>query len=227
MITTDADVKLERLVSDTLGIFTIRPEKAVNWIPGMFLQLSLSRKTASEPWLDSKPFSIASWGGNELKIIVRREGKFTTSLFEKGSEGFIGTVKYPLGNFYLNGKMSKFFIAGGAGISVFTSFLDFMIKNGLEEKLYLMHSVKRSSESVSSFYWFKLPENVTLISNIPRGDHPEGKLPRLTAEDLKGRFNDTNNLQYYLCGPPDFIDYWRSILVENGSTVKMESWLVS
>ena len=227
MITTDAEVKLERLVSDTLGIFTIRPEKVVNWIPGMFLQLSLSRKTASEPWLDSKPFSIASWGGKELKIIVRREGKFTTSLYQKGSEGFIGTVKYPLGNFYLNGKMRKFFIAGGAGISVFTSFLDFMIKNGLEEKLYLMHSVKRSSESVSSLYWFKLPENVTLISNTSRGVHPEGKLPRLTAEDMKGYFDDANNFQYYLCGPPGFTKYWMETLGKEKVKVKSESWIIS
>jgi 2-polyprenylphenol hydroxylase and related flavodoxin oxidoreductases len=131
MITTEVEVKLEKLISDTLGIFTIKPDKLVKWIPGMFLQLSLTRKTASEPWLDSKPFSIASWGGEEMKIIVRKEGKFTTSLFDMASEGFVSSIKYPLGNFYLDGRGKKIFIAGGAGISVFTSYLDFLTKEKL------------------------------------------------------------------------------------------------
>ncbi|OWP57161.1 MAG: hypothetical protein B2I17_01930 [Thermoplasmatales archaeon B_DKE] len=227
MITTEVEVRLEKLISNTLGIFTIKPAKLVNWIPGMFLQLSLTSKTASEPWLDSKPFSIASWGGEEMKIIVRKEGKFTTSLFARASKGFVSSMKYPLGNFYLNGGGKKFFIAGGAGISVFTSYLDFLTKEKIKEKLFLFHSAKVTRELLPSLYWYKIPENVEFISNEGKSSLDDGRLQRLTFDSLKKYFEKDKNLQFYLCGPEGFRDYWNSKLTSNGYNVKTERWIVS
>lgn len=66
----------------------------------MFKQISLERKNASEPWLDNRAFSFASWGSDEASILVRKEWNFMTTLILKVKEGFITSVRYPFGNFY-------------------------------------------------------------------------------------------------------------------------------
>lgn len=227
MITTDAELKLERLVSETLGIFTIKPDKLVKWIPGMFLQLSLTRKAASEPWLDSKPFSIASWGGKEIKIIVRKEGKFTNSLFGIPEEGIICSMKYPLGNFFLNQPGKKIFLAGGAGISVFTSYLDFSAQNNIIDKIVLLHSTSSPHEFLMSFYWNRLPPNIRAYSNFPAINDCKGGKFRFKIEMLNSIVNDLNSWSSYACGPNGYLSYWRDALSAIGLKLKSESWLVS
>ncbi len=227
MITTDAKISLEKMISKTLGLFRIDVEKRVNWFPGMFLQLSLSRKSASEPWLDSKPFSIASWGGQTIRIIVRKEGSFTTELFSIGKEGSLGTIKYPLGSFYLNETENKVFLAGGAGISAFSGYLDYVYLKGVNNRSFLYYSTRSSAESLLSFYWGKIPDNISVNENFTR-DLVNGKMgKRLTIEDLRDDISEMNSYKYYVCGPPGFTKYWVDSLTNEKLKVRTESWLIS
>lgn len=227
MITTDAEVKMERLISDSLAIFTVRPEKLVKWSPGMFLQLSLSKKTASEPWLDSKPFSIASWGGSEIKIIVRKEGKFTSSLFDLGRSVFSASIKYPLGNFYLKGRENKIFMAGGAGISVFTSYLDYIIKENINDDLTIFHSSKSKEELLTTFYWFELKKNIKFYHKVTRINNSKSGGNRSTYEELQKLFEVSSRQKVYICGPASFTEYWYKVLVTKGFEIRKEQWVVS
>ena len=227
MITTDAEIKLEKEVSPTLAVFRVVPEKKANWFPGMFMQLSLVRKTASEPWLDSKPFTIASWGDNFMRIIVRKEGKFTTELFSRGDPGISGSIRYPLGNFLINTDGRKVLLAGGAGISAFTAYLDFIGIKGLNDKVHLYHSSRIRQESLNEFYWGRLPNNVILNENYTREHVDKVCSKRLSIDDLKGDLMDLSLYDYYICGPPGFEGYWEKSLLMEKQKVKVESWIVS
>ena len=227
MITTDAEIELEKEISPTLAVFRVVPEKKANWFPGMFMQLSLVRKTASEPWLDSKPFTIASWGDDFMRIIVRKEGKFTTELFSKGESGISGSIRYPLGNFLINTDERKVLLAGGAGVSAFTAYLDFIGIKGLNDKVHLYHSSGTKCESLNEFYWGKIPDNFTVHIKLTREklDGVYGK--RLTLDDLRGSLDDMTAYEYYICGPTGFTEYWMKSLSGGKFSVRSESWIVS
>ena len=152
MITTTAKIKLRKKISDNLFLLSINLEKYKEWIPGMFMQISLDVRSGSNYWLDSKAFSFASWGSQEARILVRREGSFTTQLISQSEKGFVASIRYPFGDFLLNSDSDKVFIAGGAGISVFLSYLDFITLRGSDNKVTLLfYSAKRIEGSLMRF----------------------------------------------------------------------------
>lgn len=224
MITTEVYVKLLKEISASLGIFLLRPELMTRWAPGMFLQLSHTTRNASEPWLDSRPFNIASWGGKKLRIIMRKEGTFTKSLFEMGKKGFYTSVKYPLGNFYLMPGEPKIFLTGGAGISAFTGYLDYVLKNQVDEDIAVFHSVRDYRECVSEFYWDSIPENVAIYTHLTRNKDSGARIERLTFEDMARAVPDYNNFAFYISGPRGFANYWIEQLGTRGISAKVEKW---
>ena len=170
MITTTAKIKLRKKISDNLFLLSINLEKYKEWIPGMFMQISLDVRSGSNYWLDSKAFSFASWGSQEARILVRREGSFTTQLISQSEKGFVASIRYPFGDFLLNSDSDKVFIAGGAGISVFLSYLDFITLHGNNNKVtVLFYSAKRIGESLLRIMRKIFPVGLPLnnLSQIP------------------------------------------------------------
>ena len=224
MITTNAEIRLERELSERLFMLSVTLERYKQWVPGMFMQLSLERKSASEPWLDSRAFSFASWGSDKASILVRKEGNFTTTLISKAKEGFITSVRYPFGNILLNSNRNKIFIAGGAGVSVFLSYLDYLNeKIGTSEKVLLFHSVRKECESLEKIYTKGVVNNVLLRQFITNKNDPN-YTGRLNVEALSNSVKDINNFEFYVCGPPEFNTYWVENLKMFGIIPKLEQW---
>lgn len=225
MITTNAIIKIEKEITESMYLISVSLERYRKWIPGMFLQLSLETKTASEPWLDSRAFSFASWGNEKALLLIRKEGNFTRSLISKAKDGFLGTVRYPFGNFLLNDESPKVFLAGGAGVSVFLSYLDYLrlIKNK-PTTLNIFHSVKNSNETIEKIYWNRIPEFVNVYEFIT--NHNDINFTgRFTSELLFNKFNEVKDTDFYICGPPQFIDYWSKKLQEKGIKPHLEQWI--
>ena len=224
MITTNAEISVERELSDRLFILSVKLERYKQWVPGMFMQISLERKSASEPWLDSRAFSFASWGSDKATILVRKEGNFTTALISKAKEYFTTSVRYPFGNFLLNSDRNKIFIAGGAGVSVFLSFLDYLnAKNYTTEKVLLFHSVRRKCESIREIYTKNIANNVLLKQFITDRDDPN-YTGRFNIEALLNSVKDINTFEFYVCGPPGFNNHWIEKLKVFGIIPKLEQW---
>ncbi len=225
MITTDAEIKVERKISENLFLLSVRLKRYMEWIPGMFLQLSLETKSASEPWLDSRAFSFASWGNENAKILVRREGNFTSELISKSESGFGTSVRYPFGKFLLNSGRDKVLIAGGAGISVFLSYLDYLNANdGLHQNVIIFHSSKRESEGMKRIYWDGIPANVYLNQFITHKAE-QNYTGRFSIGDLSKPLNHIYNPEYYICGPSEFNSYWMAILNNLGVIPNVEQWV--
>jgi NAD(P)H-flavin reductase len=224
MITTDAEIKMVKKVSESLFLLSVTLERYKPWVPGMFVQISLMKKTASEPWLDGHSFSFASWGSNRAYILVRKEGVFTTTLIDLSRDTFITSVRYPFGDFLLNSLESKVLIAGGAGVSVFLSYLDYLRSaNEVAVDVLLVHSVKRQSESVKNIYTNGIPKNVSIKQFVTKSDEleytgrPDFKVIQNSIPNLNGR-------EYFICGPQKFNSYWRIQLMNFGINPKIEQW---
>ena len=224
MITTDAEIKMEREVSESLFLLSVTLERYKQWIPGMFMQISLKNKTASEPWLDGRAFSFASWGSGKAFILVRKEGAFTTTLIDLSKDTFITSVRYPFGDFLLNSMESKVLIAGGAGVSVFLSYLDYLkYASDVAGDVLLVHSVKRQSEVVKNIYTNSIPNNVSIKQFITKSDEPE-YTGRSSIKVIQNSISDLNNREYFICGPSKFNSYWQAELRNFGITPRIEQW---
>ena len=224
MITTNAEIRVERELSERLFILSVTLERYKQWVPGMFMQISLERKSASEPWLDSRAFSFASWGCDKASILVRKEGNFTTTLISKAKEGFTTSVRYPFGNFLLLSDKNKIFIAGGAGVSVFLSYLDYLnAKIGTPEKVLLFHSARKECESLRKIYT-KSVANIVLLKQFITDRNDPNYTGRLTIEALLNTVKDINIFEFYVCGPPEFNNHWIEKLKAFGVIPKLEQW---
>jgi NAD(P)H-flavin reductase len=224
MITTKAEIHLEKKISETFFLLSVSLQRYKEWVPGMFMQISLKEKTASEPWLDGHSFSFASWGSEKALILVRKEGMFTTELVKRSIEGFTTTVRYPFGDFLLTVGKDKVFLAGGAGISVFLSYLDFVnSSNSHFEEVFLFHTTKRASETIENVYWDKLP-NFVLVRSFITGDGEPGYTGRFKLDDLTDEITDLKDKEYFICGPPKFNSFWKEKLNGIGICPKLEQW---
>ena len=225
MITTEAHISLDRRVSHNLFLLSVEIEKYRQWIPGMFMQISLEKKSASEPWLDSRAFSFASWGSSMAKILVRKEGDFTSKLIENSRDGFVTSVRYPFGNFLLNSRSKKVFLAGGAGISVFLSYIDYLnLTDTAPESVIILHSVRNENETLRKIYWGKIPKNVNILQFITNREEQRytGRFSVDTIESLISEWGDWN---FYICGPPSLNAYWSENLKAFGVIPNLEQWV--
>jgi NAD(P)H-flavin reductase len=102
VLTSKCTVKKIREIDERLKLITFKIEKYIPWEPGMFLQLSLDKYDPSKPWPESRAFSFASYGEDEAKILVRKEGEFTTRLFNELKENNEFYIRYSFGEFILS-----------------------------------------------------------------------------------------------------------------------------
>ena len=225
MITTEAHISLERKVSHNLFLLSVEIDKYRPWVPGMFMQVSLEKKGASEPWLDSRAFSFASWGSSKARILVRREGTFTSTLIESAQDGFITSIRYPFGNFLLNSRSNKMFLAGGAGISVFLSYLDYLnLEDTAKESVIILHSTRNEDETIRKIYWGKIPNNAHLLQFITNRECRE-YTGRFSMNTIKNLISDWHDWSFYICGPPSFNTIWYENLKAIGLMSNLEQWI--
>lgn len=225
MTTSDAYIRLERKISDTLYLLSVDIERYREWVPGMYMEISLVKKSASEPWLDKKAFSIASWGEKNAKILVRKAGSFTSALISQSMEGFETSIRYPLGRFLINPGHNKVFIAGGAGISVFLGYIDYLNRSkSVGEGIHIYHSIKRKEEGLKNIYWNELPENIN-VSYFITGKEEKEYTGRMSIKDITeiGNFGNYKYM-YYICGPIEFNGYWEERLKSIGESFLLENW---
>ncbi len=155
------------------------------------------------------PFSIAaSPNENLLRIVTRMrpDSKFKNDL-KKLKVGDTVHIQGPSGDFILRKKSDKpiIFIAGGIGITPFSS----MIAWAFQEQL---------PHNITLIYGNRDKESAALLSDLEyvATQYPNLKIipvfHRLTKDDIPF---DASNV-YYLAGPPGFVQNTRKILDEMG-----------
>ncbi|HPT59478.1 MAG TPA: FAD-dependent oxidoreductase [Fervidobacterium sp.] len=225
MLTSGCIVKKIKVIDETLKLMTFEIYKYIPWEPGMFLQLSLDLYNPSQPWPESRAFSFASWGDRQAKILVRRAGDFTTKLFSELKEGSMFYIRYPFGDLTLSDPGDKVFIAAGAGISAFLSYIDYYIKKGLDEEVLIFHSVGNTKELMENILDYQIPERIKVFSFVTREKNPLFPNRRITINDVLSKVVTGKKYKYYICGDDTFVrKYWDELKNRGIDAVYAESW---
>ena len=120
---------VERLVDHGERVYTVvlRPERgAPRFRAGQVLHLALDSYDPSGFWPESRVFSIASPPSQRdvLRITYAVHGRYTARMESELTEGRQVWIKMPYGDFAIDGRADVVLLAGGTGISAFTSYLE-------------------------------------------------------------------------------------------------------
>lgn len=227
-------------------------DKSFSFLPGQFLHLALDPYSPSEPWPESRCFSIRGYGdegngdeGNQrqLRIIFSVKGSFTRRMQNEMKVGSTVTLKMPYGDLFSRPQLmsqihthsSIILLAGGTGITPFLSlFSSNQFSQYLSPTLYL--GVKSKSHHIYGpellLAQQKNPSLKTKIlvetdeggagCDFERYSYERGPL------DIKNIFsNHGPNSTYFISGPPSMIKNFRGYLLEQGldpSKIITDDW---
>lgn len=229
-LTTATLIKKE-LLDEKLGYFTFKLAKKITFKAGQYLTIR------NKDFKRFRAFSIASEAcenSHEIELFIRKVGDFTTVLFNS-KEGDEFQIMAPSGHFFLEkNNKEKIFMAGGAGISPLMS----MIRTEyceLKEKLKgdLFYSVKYQKEIGFKKELKEIEKNSSFKTTITiTRESPlnwKGELGHINKEMISKKFenSDLNKKEFYICGPPKFIEGMKQILEElkiNSENIKLEEW---
>ena len=210
--------------------YILKPAKYRYYDAGTFLQLSLEKATASENWPESRTFSLASFGSKDktIKLIIRCMGSYTKRIFEELRIGCECTIKYSFGDMLLpqfDNDNSIVCIAGGSGIAPFLGFVEALDQEGDVGRLKMLYTVRRESDFISyDFLANKInPENLKLFCTDDKSD--KGMFRLMNIDDVTAIVDEPLLAHYYICGAPDFINFFRDALKAKGMTnIYFDEW---
>ncbi len=212
-------------LSNLIREYIFRLELPFHHEPGQFLQLSLESVDSSMIWPDSRSFSIASYErqNNELRLIIKKEGYYTSRIFNELSLNSTVTIKLPYGNFLPPFDLSSTLcLAAGTGIAPFLSFFEYFKLNNTLKNFHLFHSVKYFSEAVNQFELSK-ELNVRYKLFVTREKLPNSINRRILIEDISSNF--VNNTNIFICGNKEFNTYFKNSLKLLGyNNINIEDW---
>lgn len=221
-----AKVMTVHSLSENIKEYLLLPEIKTNYEPGQFLQLSLDKIKASEPWRDSRTFSIASFQTerNWIRLVIKNVGEYTEKIFKEMQEGTVVTIKYAFGDFLLpyDGESKILCVAGGTGITPFLSFLDYLGKKGQLNRIRILYSVRNRDEA---FYYEEIRNKIgnNIILFTTREQSGDSINRRIEFQDISD-FSDTQT-DVYICGSEDFNCSMNDILQKEGyQNIHLDEW---
>lgn len=199
--------------------------------PGQYLTLSAKGNSrpmvrcyslSDSPRQDYYRITVKKIGGGA----DQQPGRFSSYLIDELGEGDIVDVKAPRGSFVLDCESNRpiVFLAAGIGVTPIVSMLNYLVQTNSPRQVFVFmgarngvkHPFKNQLATVA-----QENSNVRLVTcySNPRSDDELG-----TDFDHSGRLSinllqeklPSNNFEFYLCGPPSFIDSLTSGLEEWG-----------
>ncbi len=228
------NAKISEIVDETHNVktFIIDLGDELDFKPGQFAIVSLDDERVKD-LLRSFSISTSPKLKGKIGFTIKKEGKFTSVIFEKG----IGTpilVKAPFGFFHLKEEhydKNLVFIAGGTGLAPLMSMIRFIVDNRLDIKVTLIYSCKTEKDFLYYDELKNYKNNKNFNFNFVLTNPHEG------WTGLKGRMNldlikkltkdHYNKSLYFLCGPTQMILDLSKDLQNNGvpsNQIKVERW---
>lgn len=206
-------VKKETVAAGPIVAFTLERQdgkRLLKYHPGQYITISIKKDgfqhlrhySLIEPF-DGKTYCIAIKHENERQP----KGIVSTEMIEKCKEGDRVLISLPAGTFGLCDHASHhLFIAGGIGITVLTSLILELEKQGKADSATLIHCVPAESHAAfATQFRTILPRNQYYI--LTQSKH----LLKGTIEKVL-----TSNTQVYLCGSDAFMDRVTEYLTQLG-----------
>jgi ferredoxin-NADP reductase len=196
------------VAKDTLRV-EFKLNKAIEFEAGQYAFLELTDKEINEPRGNRHHFTIVNPPEVNDKVIftTRLTGSKYKQALENlpiGDEAKIDTIS---GNFTLPELTDKklVFIAGGIGITPFTSMIDHIKRKNLNYKITLLYS-NHDQKSTAYFKllkkWQDQMDNLKIILTMTSQKDWPGETRRIDQDFIKDHFDKPNQYQYLIAGPP-------------------------
>jgi ferredoxin-NADP reductase len=194
--------------------------------PGQSADLTLLNPPETDSEGTVRTFSIASAPfEDQLMFATRmRDTAFKRSL-KKVPLGSVVKMDSAMGDFTLHKNSAKpgLFLAGGIGITPFSSIVRQADHDHVPHKLYLFYSNRRPEDALFIEVLQNLEKTnpnfrfiATMTEMLRSKKTWNGETARINREMLSEHLNDLRGPIYYIAGPPAMVSGMRKMLVECG-----------
>lgn len=210
--------KAELIAIENIGnnVYTLELQSKsgrFKFLPGQFLHLALDEYDPSEPWPESRCFSIqTSPERNNIKITYVVKGVFTSRMSQELVIGKILDLKLPFGELFQSEhvKENAVFIAGGTGITPFLSlFTDTSFKDYINPVLYFGY--RDESQDVYNQDFAMADAINTSLKIVKQNQEISGFLNIETILN-----HNLNASCFFISGPQIMIKNFKAFLLSNG-----------
>ena len=203
--------------------FVVHGERTLNALPGQFLTFSFLFDGKKETRCYSICSSPARSGYVEITPKRVLSGCVSAFLNDRVSVGMTVEATGPFGQFCLDPSTSRkiVLIAAGSGITPMMAMLRYLDDLCLDTQVTLLYCVRTSRDIIfrqeledlearlKSFRY-----HVMLSDPDPEWQGARGRIRR---DFIASAVPELNGQEFFLCGPPPFMDLCRSILIELGA----------
>jgi ferredoxin-NADP reductase len=210
--------------SENIHEYELKLDKPRKYNPGSFVQFTLDIVNMSERWPDSRTFSIASYRDGFMSFIIKRQGYYTSKIFEDLSIGSSCTIKYPFGELFNPEKSNEkhLFIASGVGISPFLGLIQYFESLNKLDNVSMFYSAKQEKDILyKAMLQNKLGNRIKFFITREKCDDKFINR-RIVISDIIIYDLNTN---IYLCGSKEFSKSLKQLLLNNGfKNIYMDEW---
>lgn len=205
---------------------------APRFLPGQFLHLALDPYNPGDFWPESRVFSIASAPSerNLLRITFAVKGQFTSRMESELRAGREVWLKLPYGEFTVTPDSDVCLLAGGTGMTAFTSFIAGLPVD-YPHQVQLFYGARRAELLVyRSLVILSLQRcpNLHAMFFVEQLNSETGCLPGRIDLDLVWKaFTDPLAVTYYLAGPPEMLSFFMQGFSQRGvaaNRIIIDAW---
>ena len=213
-------------VAEGTVAFHLERPPGFDFKPGQSADLTLLDPPETDSEGNVRTFSIASAPfEDQLMFATRmRDTGFKRSL-KKMPLGTVVKMDSATGDFTLHKNSAKpaVFLAGGIGITPFSSIVRQADHDHAPHKLYLFYSNRRPEDAPFIEVLQDLEKTnpnfrfIATMTDMPRSKKTwNGETGRINKEMLSKYLNDLRGPIYYIAGPPAMVGGMKNMLVESG-----------
>ncbi|MDP3993915.1 MAG: oxidoreductase [bacterium] len=216
-------LKKEKL-SNNIFSFLFEPQKKFDFIPGQFLEWTLSHEHADSRGI-RRWFTISSSPTEEHIWLTTRfadKGSTFKQKLKNMTEGDEIIVSGLAGDFVLPKDLSRpmVFIAGGIGITPFRSMVKYLLDKDLTADIILLYSNRTAADAVFKEIFeeannrFGLKTVYTVTDETPPGW--QGRSGFIDQEFIKAEVPDYQKRLFYISGPEPMVESFEKMLGSMG-----------
>lgn len=215
----------EHLAEGTMGFYLAKPE-GFQFKAGQYVDVTLIDPAETDAEGNIRSFSIASAPEDEnLLFATRMRDTAFKRVLRMAHVDLEVNMEGPMGSFTLHNNSAKpaVFLAGGIGITPFSSIIRHATKAGLPHHLYLFYSNRRPEDAAFMNILNELAKANSNFRFIPSMSEMEksaktwnGETGFINKEMLARYLPSFQGPIYYVAGPPAMVTAMHQMLVAAG-----------
>ena len=215
----------EYLAEGTMGFHFAKPD-GFQFKPGQYVDVTLIGPAETDAEGNIRSFSIASAPEDgDLLVATRMRDTAFKRVLRMAPPDIEVSLEGPMGSFTLHNNSAKpaVLLAGGIGITPFSSIVRHATKAGLPHHLYLFYSNRRTEDAPFMSILNELAKanpNFRFIPSMTEmsksGQTWNGEVGLINSDMLSRHLPSLQGPIYYVAGPPAMVTAMRQMLASAG-----------